>query len=265
MNADRQLQKRGFTLVELLVVISIIALLLAVLMPALSKAREQGRSIVCKNNLNSLGKIFALYAQGNSDRLPKYAYYGTLKSQYGSDQWFGGILLGYSGYVIDKNDQFGRTYCVCPSFKWKHNYWSYGVNYPTVISYYSAERNDLNYSGGAKLSKLPSGVFLAADIKMYDNNNSGILHPQAQPQHAWGLDTDTDRDGVKDSASSQIVGAIRTPPTMNNGVGFYNGFAPRHSGSGNFVFADTSVHAVKVKDWALNANGMWGAADIRYK
>lgn len=45
----------GFTLVELLVVISIIALLLAVLMPALSKAREQGRRIVCSNLVKNFG------------------------------------------------------------------------------------------------------------------------------------------------------------------------------------------------------------------
>ena len=265
MKTGKEFLKKGFTLVELLVVISIIALLLAVLMPALSKAREQGRSIVCKNNLSSLGKIFALYAQSNSDRIPKYAYYGALKTQYGSDQWFGGILMGYSGYVIDKNDQFGRTYCICPSFKWKYNYWGYGVNYPVVTSYYALERSDLNYSGGAKLSKLTSGVFMAADIKIYDNSSTTILHPKAQPQNAWELDKDTDGDGIKDSASSQIVGAIRNPPVMNQGVGFYNGFDPRHSGSGNFVFADTSVHAVKVKDWASNANGMWGASDKRYK
>lgn len=53
--------KKGFTLVELLVVISIIALLLAVLMPALSKAREQGRRMVCLNLNKSFGTSNALY------------------------------------------------------------------------------------------------------------------------------------------------------------------------------------------------------------
>jgi prepilin-type N-terminal cleavage/methylation domain-containing protein/prepilin-type processing-associated H-X9-DG protein len=55
--------KKGFTLVELLVVISIIAILLAVLMPALSKAREQGRRIVCLNLLKTFGTASSVYLQ----------------------------------------------------------------------------------------------------------------------------------------------------------------------------------------------------------
>lgn len=55
-------KKKAFTLVELLVVISIIALLLAVLMPALSKAREAGRRVVCGNHLRSIGMANQIYA-----------------------------------------------------------------------------------------------------------------------------------------------------------------------------------------------------------
>jgi prepilin-type N-terminal cleavage/methylation domain-containing protein len=53
----------GFTLVELLVVISIIAVLLAILMPSLQKAREQGRRIVCANNLKTMALGDVMYAQ----------------------------------------------------------------------------------------------------------------------------------------------------------------------------------------------------------
>jgi prepilin-type N-terminal cleavage/methylation domain-containing protein/prepilin-type processing-associated H-X9-DG protein len=60
----------GFTLVELLVVISIIALLLAVLMPALSKAREMGKAIVCKSRLNQIGLATMLYVEDNSGYYP---------------------------------------------------------------------------------------------------------------------------------------------------------------------------------------------------
>jgi prepilin-type N-terminal cleavage/methylation domain-containing protein/prepilin-type processing-associated H-X9-DG protein len=58
-------KRNGFTLVELLVVISIIALLLAILMPALGKARDQGRLLVCKSNLKQLGLCYAMYVQQN--------------------------------------------------------------------------------------------------------------------------------------------------------------------------------------------------------
>jgi prepilin-type N-terminal cleavage/methylation domain-containing protein/prepilin-type processing-associated H-X9-DG protein len=58
--------KNGFTLVELLVVISIIAILLAVLMPALTKAREQGRRIVCLNLLKSMGTASAVYLESSN-------------------------------------------------------------------------------------------------------------------------------------------------------------------------------------------------------
>ncbi len=61
--------KGGFTLVELLVVISIIALLMAVLMPALGKAREQAKMIACLANLKQWGIIAYTYAEDNNGNL----------------------------------------------------------------------------------------------------------------------------------------------------------------------------------------------------
>jgi len=59
----------GFTLVELLVVIAIIAILMAILMPALRKAREQGKRVVCLNNLRQLTLAWIMYADENDDKL----------------------------------------------------------------------------------------------------------------------------------------------------------------------------------------------------
>lgn len=59
----------GFTLVELLVVISIIALLLAILMPALSKARSLARDVICKSNLHTLMLANSTYAIENNDTI----------------------------------------------------------------------------------------------------------------------------------------------------------------------------------------------------
>ena len=60
---------KAFTLVELLVVIAIIALLMAVLMPALQRAREQGKRAVCMSNLKQLNFAWLFYADDNDDRL----------------------------------------------------------------------------------------------------------------------------------------------------------------------------------------------------
>jgi prepilin-type N-terminal cleavage/methylation domain-containing protein len=63
-------QKRAFTLVELLVVIAIIAVLLAILLPALSSVKEKGKRMQCGYNLGSISKAISLYADDNDGKLP---------------------------------------------------------------------------------------------------------------------------------------------------------------------------------------------------
>jgi len=60
---------RGFTLIELLVVIAIIAILMGILMPALNRAREQGRRAVCLGTLKQLTLCWIMYADANDDKL----------------------------------------------------------------------------------------------------------------------------------------------------------------------------------------------------
>ena len=60
----------AFTLIELLVVIAIVAVLAALLMPALSRAKEYGRATACLSNLHQVGLALQLYVQDNNNRLP---------------------------------------------------------------------------------------------------------------------------------------------------------------------------------------------------
>ena len=106
MNTQRVFHRRndepggsaGFTLVELMVVISMTAVLTALLLPALSGAKEKARRAACKNDLSQLYLVCAGYANDNADVLPSAAdnndEYHSIRL---SDQTFTNLVEDYAG------------------------------------------------------------------------------------------------------------------------------------------------------------------------
>jgi prepilin-type N-terminal cleavage/methylation domain-containing protein/prepilin-type processing-associated H-X9-DG protein len=104
-------RRHGFTLVELLVVIGIISVLVSILLPSLSKAREAARSLQCQNNLRQLGVGFQLYYNKYRGAIP-------LGGRNGAGwwwPWFGLIATQIHGQPMDsatdiRNEGYFRTF-----------------------------------------------------------------------------------------------------------------------------------------------------------
>jgi prepilin-type N-terminal cleavage/methylation domain-containing protein len=118
------MKKRGFTLIELLVVIAIIAMLLAILMPALSKVKKIAQRVVCGTNLKGLGTAQTVYAHDYNDQY-------TVQGRGGAHTWFdrtaswmdpakvwstgANLTVGASLYLLVREADVSPKSFVCPA------------------------------------------------------------------------------------------------------------------------------------------------------
>jgi prepilin-type N-terminal cleavage/methylation domain-containing protein/prepilin-type processing-associated H-X9-DG protein len=170
---------RAFTLIELLVVIAIVAILAALLLPTLSRAKDSAKSAACKSNLRQLGLALTMYAN-EFQHYPPQAHWDTSINKFVTYAWPAKLLP----HVADSIGVFR-----CPSrgaeFNWPTNRSPLGYDFPlnidigtTPFSYgYNAWSADGGV-GGLGLSDTPvTRVLKPADmIAIADSAGGGDIH-----------------------------------------------------------------------------------------
>ena len=184
MNRNKKI-KFAFTLVELLVVISIIAMLLAILMPSLTKARHQAKTVICRSNLSQIHLGFEMYLQDfNRDIFPLVYIDKDKDSNYGKF-WYFGFEPATSFSKPEGQRQLDRTYAklfpyiqqydsveICPAFpynsglykpKYETRWMTYGINSSISLNLTLPGRKIVNFE---RVFKSPNNKLLFADTAM---------------------------------------------------------------------------------------------------
>ncbi|MCC7349453.1 MAG: prepilin-type N-terminal cleavage/methylation domain-containing protein [Phycisphaerales bacterium] len=248
--------RHGFTLVELLVVIGIIALLISILMPALTKARQSANQIACGSNLRQWGMAVQQYVSDNKGKLPPY--WSENSAPYGA-AW-DSTLAKYIGLTpISLSDPPATQYAQwlenfykpihrCPADPETYVSVNYGGIYDGNVAYYAkviAPFAYTNYYGN--WSQIPiAKIRNSAQVVLFTEG-----YREVYSLKNWVPDVDTDADGVVDTNSGLWGGGAYYWYQ-------YNGGHPKvHGGRVNICLVDGHVENLPYKDWINPDNGYW--------